>query len=36
MATATAVERDYSAFAKLLHWLVAACVIFTIPPASPW
>jgi cytochrome b561 len=31
MATGTAIERDYSAFAKLLHWLVAACVIFTIP-----
>jgi cytochrome b561 len=31
MATATAVERDYSVIAKLLHWLVAACVIFTIP-----
>ncbi len=31
MATATAVERDYSPIAKLLHWLVAACVIFIIP-----
>lgn len=31
MATGTVVERGYSAFAKLLHWLVAACVIFTIP-----
>ncbi|RIA55018.1 cytochrome b [Dichotomicrobium thermohalophilum] len=31
MATATAVERDYSLVAKVLHWLVAACVIFIIP-----
>lgn len=31
MATATAVERDYSVFAKLLHWVIAACVIFMIP-----
>lgn len=31
MATATAVERDYSLVAKLFHWLVAACVIFIIP-----
>ncbi len=31
MATATAVERDYSLAAKFLHWAVAACVIFLIP-----
>lgn len=31
MATVTAVDREYSLIAKLLHWLVAACVIFTIP-----
>lgn len=31
MATATAVDRDYSLPAKLLHWVIAACVIFIIP-----
>lgn len=31
MATATAVERDYSVIAKFLHWVIAACVIFIIP-----
>jgi len=31
MATATAVNREYSLIAKLLHWVIAACVIFTIP-----
>jgi len=31
MATATAVERDYSLVAKFFHWAVAACVIFLIP-----
>lgn len=31
MATATAVEREYSALAKLLHWVIAVCVIFMIP-----
>ncbi len=31
MATATAVERDYSLAAKFFHWAVAACVIFLIP-----
>lgn len=31
MVTVTQVERDYSIIAKLLHWLVAVCVIFMIP-----
>jgi len=31
MATATAVERDYSLVAKLLHWVIAVCVILIIP-----
>jgi len=31
MATATAVDREYSLAAKFLHWAVAACVMFLIP-----